>query len=487
MIHPEQDSPKMKAMTTDDGIEADNKTADAPKTVIVRKSSKVSTVVALVVLGIVTGIGGYMWMHASQSKDASNSAKKKDRMPPVTVATAVQQNVPIEVRSIGNVLSYSVVNVVPQVSGQLTKVTFTQGQAVKKGDLLFEIDPRPYQAALQQAQGNVAKDTAQVAAARANVAKDQAQVELLQATVSKDVASAQYAKDEMTRYASLVKQGAVSNEQSEQMTTNAATSEQQIEADKKAVENQKQVLNADKAAIATAQGTLEADKAVISNAQIQLGWTQIRSPLDGRTGSLNVYQGNVVQANQSTPLVTIEQVQPIYIQFTLPEQNLDQIRRAITDKTLKVEALIEGAKADNVEGTVSFLQNTVDTTSGTVSMRAMFANSRSKLFPGQFVDVVVTMPSDGATVVVPATALQTSQQGNSIYVVQPDNSVKFISVELKRTYGNMAAIGKGLNAGDVVVTDGQLQLSPGMKVTIQKTTVGMPPPTNAGAPPSESQ
>ena len=474
----------MKAITTE-GSETESKVSDEPKTIVVRKGSKAATLIALVVLGAITAVGGYVLMHSSQTKDSG--AAKRDKAPPVTVAQAVSQNVPIEVRTIGNVLSYSVVNVVPQVSGQLTKVTFTQGQVVKKGDLLYQIDPRPYQAALQQAQGNVAKDVALVNAARANLAKDTAQVGLLQATVGKDVAAASYAKDEMKRYASLVNQGAVSHEQSEQMTTNAATSEQQIEADKKAVENAQQVLNADKAAIATAQGTLEADRAAASNASIQLGWTEIRSPLDGRTGSLNVYEGNVVQANQTTPLVTIDQVQPIYIQFTLPEQNLDQIRRAITDKTLKVAASIEGQKADSVEGTVSFLQNTVDTTSGTVSMRATFANTRKKLFPGQFVDVVVTMPSDGATVVVPATALQTSQQGNSVYVVQADNTVKFVTVDLKRTYGNLAAIGKGLNPGDIVVTDGQLQLNPGMKVSVQRNSSGMAPQQNAGAPPSESQ
>jgi multidrug efflux system membrane fusion protein len=307
---------------------------------------------------------------------------------------------------------------------------------------------------------------------------------MLQANVAKDVAAAKYADAEQKRYATLVKQGAVSSEQSDQMSTNAATAQAVIDADNKAVENARDVVNADKAAIDTAIGTLQADQAAASNAKIQLGWTEIRSPLDGRTGSLNVYEGNVVQANQTTALVTIDQITPIYIQFTLPELSLDQIRSGIQNGTLKVEALIEGQKTDSVEGSVSFLQNTVDTTSGTVTLRATFANAKTRLFPGQFVDVVVTMPSDGNTVVVPATALQTSQQGNSVYVVQPDNTVNFVTVELKRTYGNMAAIGKGLKAGDVVVTDGQLQLTPGAKVAIQKT-MGRPPDTNAGAPPSE--
>ena len=312
---------------------------------------------------------------------------------------------------------------------------------------------------------------------------------MLQATLSKDVASAQYAAAEMKRYGLLVQQGAVSHEQSDQMSTNNATAQALIEADKKSVENEQEVLKADQAAIATARGTLEADEAAADNSRIQLGWTKISSPLDGRTGSLNVYQGNIVQANQTTALVTIDQIQPIYIQFTLPEQNLDQIRESIANNTLRVDALIEGRKADSVRGTVSFLQNTVDTTSGTVGLRATSPNLTKNLFPGQFVDIVVTMPSDGQTVVVPATALQTSQQGNSVYVVKPDNTVDFVSVDVKRTFGNMAAIGSGIKAGDTVVTDGQLQLTPGAKISIQQTPPGKQrgDSTNAGAPPSEGQ
>lgn len=451
--------------------------------------------IILAVLGMIVLAGAYFVFNPpSKGPDAgggdtgTKGGGKKDRPVPVTVATAQIQNVPIEIRSIGNVLPFSVVNVVPQVSGQLTKVTFTQGDTVKKGDLLFQIDPRSYQANLDQTLGTVAKDRAGVQAAQANLEKDKAQVGMLQANYQKDVASQQYAQAEQGRYQTLVQQGAVSHEQSDQMATNNATAQAVMEADKKQIENAREVLNADKAAIATAMGTLEADKAAADNARLQLEWTQIRSPIDGRTGSLNVYQGNVIQANQATPLVTIDQVQPIYIQFTLPEQYLDGIRKAQADNTLKVKAMVEGQMRDSVQGTVSFLQHTVDTTSGTVSMRAIFANSEKRLFTGQFVDVIVTMPAEGSTVVVPQTALQTSQQGNSVYVVKPNNTVSFVSVDLKRTFGDMAAI-SGLNAGDVVVTDGQLQLTPGAKISIQENPFGKrkDDASNAGAPPSESQ
>lgn len=439
-------------------------------TVPVAKSGPPFKLLVLLLIGVGACVAAFFYFRMEKPQEAGRGPameSKRNRIVPISVATARVQDVPIQLRTIGNVLPYSVVNVVPQVNGQLMKVHFTQGQFVKKGDLLFQIDSRSYEAAVQQAEGTAAKDRAGIQAAKANLEKDRAQVGMLEANLKKDIASLKYAQQEMARYGTLVQQGAVSHEQSDQMATNATTAQAVIDADRKAVENAQEVLNADRAAIATAEGTLAADMAAVRTAKIQLDWTQIRSPLDGRTGSLNVYEGNVVQANQTTPLVTISQVQPIYIQFTLPEKNLDQIRQAIARNTLSVQALINGEQADTVQGKVSFMQSTVDTTSGTVAMRATFANSSKKLYPGQFVDIVVTMPDEGRTVVVPATALQTSQQGNSVYVVQPNNTVTFVKVDLKRTYGDVAAIGSGLNPGDVVVTDGQLQLTPGAKISIQ--------------------
>lgn len=452
----------------EDSIVTTHTTAD--ETVSVDKQNKsglVRPILLTVLILILAGAAYFFWGGHRTSNDKKGEVKKQ-RSAPVNVATARIQDVPIEVRTIGNVLPYSVVNIVPQVSGQLQKVFFTQGQSVKKGDLLFQIDPRTYQAALDQALGNVARDEAQIRSAQANLAKDQATVGTLEANVSRDYSLARLAKTQMSRYDKLVLEGAVSHEQSDQMTTNAATAEAAIEADKKAVENAKEVLNADRAAIQTAQGTLKADQAMVENARIQLGFCQIRSPITGRTGSLNVYEGNVVTANSATPLVSINQVQPIYVTFTVPEQNLDQVRKCMVDKSLTVQALIEGKRKEKFIGAVTFLESTVNTTSGTVTLRATFPNEDSKLFPGQFVDVIVTMPPDGQTTVVPSSAVQTSQQGNSVYVVKPDKTVDFVPVELKRTYGDLAAIGNGLKAGDVVVTDGQLQLTPGAHVDIVK-------------------
>jgi multidrug efflux system membrane fusion protein len=432
-----------------------------------KKPGLVRPILLMVLVLILAGAAYFYWGGQKTSNDKKGEGKKQ-RSAPVNVATAKIQDVPIEVRTIGNVLPYSVVNIVPQVGGQLQKAFFTQGQNVKKGDLLFQIDPRTYQAALDQALGNVARDEAQVKSAQANLAKDQANVGTLEANVSRDYSLSRLAKTQMTRYDRLVVEGAVSHEQSDQMTTNAATAEATIEADKKAVENAKEVLNADRAAIQTAQGTLKADQAMVENARIQLGFCQIRSPITGRTSSLNVYEGNVVTANSPTPIVSINQVQPIYVTFTVPEQNLDQVRKCMVDKTLTVQALIEGKRKEKFIGSVTFLESTVNTTSGTVTLRATFPNLDGTLFPGQFVDVIVTMPPDGQTTVVPSSAVQTSQQGNAVYVVKPDKTVDFVPVELKRTYGDLAAIGKGLNAGDVVVTDGQLQLTPGAHVDIVK-------------------
>lgn len=456
----------------EDSLVTTHTTSDGSVDVEKAKKSGMVRPILLTVLILILAGAAYLFWGGQKGATEKKADSKKSRSAPVNVAIARIQDVPIEVRTIGNVLPYSVVNIIPQVGGQLQKVFFTQGQNVKKGELLFQIDPRTYEAALEQALGNVARDQAQVKSAQANLAKDEATVGTLQANVSRDYSLSRLAKTQMSRYDKLVVEGAVSHEQSDQMTTNAATAEATIEADKKAVENAKEVLNADRAAIQTAQGTLRADQAMVDSARINLGFTQIRSPINGRTGSLNVYEGNVVTANSATPIVSINQIEPIYVTFTVPEQNLDQVRKCMVDKTLTVQALIEGKRKEKFIGSVTFLESTVNTTSGTVALRATFPNRDGKLFPGQFVDVIVTMPPDGKTTVVPSSAVQTSQQGNSVYVVKPDKTVDFVTVDLKRTYGDLAAIGNGLNAGDVVVTDGQLQLTPGARVDIVKQPTG---------------
>jgi membrane fusion protein, multidrug efflux system len=425
--------------------------------------------VKAVVIGLVCtallGTGIYFLAPHAGKTEGGRSGKAKGPVA-VTVAIAKTETVPIEIRTTGNILPYSVVNIVPQVGGQLSSVHFTQGQTVKKGDLLFQIDPRPYKASLDQALGNVAKDKANVTAARANTARDQATVSQLQATMKKDQASLDYAHIEAKRYRNLVQQGAISMEQADQTVTTDATASAQIEADKKQIENARAVVNSDKAMIETAIGTLEADQAVAENAKIQLDWCTIRAPIDGRTSSLLVYEGNVVAANNATALVTIAQVQPIYVQFTIPEEYLDAVRRCLANNTLRIRAMIEGQTADHVAGTASFLENTVNTTSGTALLRAEFANNHLRLYPGQFVDVSVTMPPNAPSVVVPISAIQTTQKGNAVYVVGADKKVQLVPVELARTTDDWAAISSGIDAGMTIVTDGQLQLTPGATAKI---------------------
>jgi membrane fusion protein, multidrug efflux system len=408
-----------------------------------------------------------LWYFAESTKKLPEP--KKEREVPVTVALATTASVPVEIKSIGNVLPFSVVNVIPQASGMLKKVCFKQGQFVKVGDPLFMIDPGPYRASLLQASGNVSKDIANIKQAEAALSRDLAQVGQIEANLAKDQATADMAAVQSERYAQLLKQGAVSKEQSDQMNTNLAVARATLEADRKQIDNAKSVVEADKAAIQTAMGQKEADEGAKDTAKIQLGWTTIFSPINGRTGSLNVYEGNVVTAQSNTPLVSIAQVKPIYVTFTVPEQYLDQVRSAMKEKTLRIQADIEGVRANAVQGEVSFIENTVNTTTGTVVMRAAFDNDDHRLFPGQFVDVTVTIPSRQDTVVVPNTALQTTQQGTAVFVVDPaTNKVSLAPVELLRTTADFAAIGKGIKSGDVIVTDGQLQLGPGVKVKIVK-------------------
>jgi multidrug efflux system membrane fusion protein len=364
---------------------------------------------------------------------------------PVVVATAVQKSVPVEVAAVGNVEAYSTISVRGQVSGELTKVYFHEGDFVKKGDLLFEIDPRPLEAAVKQAEATLARDTAALHQYEANLARD--------------MANERYAKSQAERYGTLFKDGVMSKDQMEQTSSAADALSQAVAADRAAIESAK-------ADIAAARATLE-------NARVQLGYTQIRSPVDGRTGNLTVKQGNVITAG-STELMTVNQVQPIYVTFSVPEMHLPAIKRYMSQGRLQVIARSQETDAQPEIGYLTFIDNTVDPSTGTIKLKGTFANSDRKLWPGQFVRVILRLATKDDAIVIPNQAVQTGQDGTFVYVVKADRTVESRPVTTGGRVDQDLVIEKGLRAGEVVVTEGQLRLAPGSRVQFRDDRQGAP-------------
>ena len=330
---------------------------------------------------------------------------------PVLVAQAVETNVPVLINPppVGHVMPYSTVTIRPQIGGVISRVHFQEGQEVKKGDLLFTIDPRPMQAALD--------------AARAALARDQAQLE--------------NAKIQFDREQKLFDQKLVSQDE----------------------------FDTSKAGFDALIGTVAADHAAITNADLNLEFTGIRAPFDGRTGSLQFHEGNVVKAPDDT-LLTINQIHPIYVAFAVPEQYLPEIKREMREKTLKVMATFQNMDAPP-QGELTFIDNAVDTTTGTIQLKATFSNEDSTLWPGQFVQVALTLSDLTNVVVVPSQAVQTGQNSQFVYVVKPDQTAEERPVTIGITYQGETVVQSGLQAGETVVTDGQLRLEPGTKVNIK--------------------
>ncbi|HEX9024629.1 MAG TPA: efflux RND transporter periplasmic adaptor subunit [Geobacteraceae bacterium] len=346
----------------------------------------------------------------------SACSSKKDppkERPPVPVVTAgvVQKSVPVQIRAIGNVEAYNTVSVKAQVNGTISRVHFTEGEDVAKGRLLFAIDPRPFEAALRRAEATLAKDRAQ----------------------------ARFAREQAQRYGSLLKDGIVTKDQSDQLLANA---------------------DALDAAIA-------ADRATVEDARILLGYCYIRSPIDGRTGNLAVRVGNLVKANDVPVLVTITQLAPIFVAFTVPEKELLQIKKYLAGGKLRVDAVVPNDPKGPENGTISFLDNAVDTTTGTIKLKGTFANKDRRLWPGQFVNVVLTLTSIPDALVVPTQALQTGQTGQYVFIVKGDRSVESRPVAAGQALDGETVVTSGLRAGETVVIDGQLQLAPGTKVEIR--------------------
>ncbi len=326
---------------------------------------------------------------------------------PVKVAQALQKNVPVQVRAIGNIEAFTSVAIKSQVSGQIARVHFTEGSDVEKGALLISIDPEPFQATLSQCEAALAKDQAQ----------------------------ANFARDQAARYEGLLKDGIVTRDQYELLQSTAES----------------------------LAASLVADRAAIKNASIQLGYCSIRSPISGRTGTIALQPGNLVKAND-LPIVTINQVSPIYATFSLPEKRLAELKRAMAARQLKIEAVIPNEPGSTETGTISFMDNAVNPATGTIKLKGVFANRSRKLWPGQFTDVLITLASRQNAVVVPTQAIQTSQQGEFVYVVKPDNTVEMRQITSAAAAGEETVVEKGLAAGETVVVDGQLRLTPGAVV-----------------------
>jgi len=362
---------------------------------------------------------------------------------PVTVATAVQKSVPIQLRPIGNVESYASITIKAQVAGELVRIHFSEGQEVKKGDLLFEIDRRPYEQALHQAEANLNRDLAQQTQAEANLGRDLAQAE--------------NARAQAARYAKLTAEGVISKEQNDTMRTTSRSADESA--------------RADQAAIESARAAVAADKASVEKAKLDLEYCEIRSPIDGRTGSLQVKQGTLIKSNADTAMVVVNQLYPAYVTFSVPEDQLGVIRKSMAQGPLAVEAEVPSDPGEPARGQLSFIDNTVDSATGAIKLKATFSNKEHKLWPGQFVNVVMTIGDESGTV-VPSEAVQTGQQGQYAFVVKADQTVENRVLTVGRTIGRETVIAKGIAPGETVVTDGQLRLVPGFKVEIVNSASG---------------
>lgn len=379
---------------------------------------------------------------AGCSGDTAES-KQPPRRPavPVAVAKVEQKTMPLQIQAIGTVESYAVVAVRAQVGGELFRAHVKEGQDVKKGELLFNIDPRPFEAVLAQAQATLSNHQVAVQQARANQARDEAQWK------NADV--------QAKRYADLFKRELVAQADYDQFRTNA--------------EALAATVRADEAAVRSAEELVRADQASVDTAKLQLAYTTIRSPIDGRAGSLQLNQGNIVRAtgtNDST-LITLNQIRPIYVTFTVPQQQLPSIKRYMAAEKLAVKAVPAGDPKP-ATGVVTFVDNTVDITTGTIRLKASFTNEDGRLWPGQFANVTLILATEADAIVVPSQAVQSGQQGSSyVFVVKPDSTVDLRPVVLARTQGSETVIAKGLEKDEMVVIDGQPRLTAGVKVEIR--------------------
>src|SRR5580704_14983562 len=348
---------------------------------------------------------------------ASGCAKQQAAPPAhlatrVTVAQVIQKTMPVEVTAVGNVEAISTISIRAQVAGEVQNIQFKEGDFVKKGQVLLTIDPRPYDAALAQAK----------------------------AALARDKATGKYNRAQAQRYKTLFDQGVVPAEQVDSFTSAADASD----------------------------ATVNSDEAAVKTAELNLEYCTIESPIDGRTGTVMVKAGNLVKV-ADVPIVVINQVNPIYVNFTVPQQYWPDIKQDIERRALHVTVTIPQNSGRPVEGTLTFVDNIVDSTTGTIHLRGTFENSQNRLWPGLYVGVLLTLSQQPNATVVPAHSIVTTQQGSSAFVVKANNTVEQRTVLPNRTIDNYTVVDKGLQSGEVIVTDGQVNLVPGAKIEVKNS------------------
>jgi multidrug efflux system membrane fusion protein len=330
---------------------------------------------------------------------------------PVTTAPVLNKSMPIEISVIGTAEAYSNVAIRSQITGQLEKVNFTEGDEVEQGQVLFTLDRRPLELALREAQANLERDTAK----------------------------AENAALMHKRYEDLAKRGIATREQ----------------------------VDTSRADMSALNATVSADKAAVENATVQLDYATIKAPISGRTGALMVHEGNLVRANDQTPLVTINQVMPMSVSFAIPEARLSELKRYMAGGSLRVTATPPNDDGPAAVGRIAFVDNAVDENTGTIRIKGTFPNSDRRLWPGQFVNVVVTLTTDPKAIVVPSVAVQNGQQGTYVFVVKPDQTVDMRLVTVNRVSASETVLAGGVQPGDTVVTDGHLRLVPGSRISVK--------------------
>lgn len=352
-----------------------------------------------------------------------SSCKKKDKakeskpaiVVPILSAVATTKDIPVELQAIGAAEAYTTISVKSRIGGYLQEVHFKEGDEVKAGDPLFTIDPRPYQAALKQAKAVLAKDSAQLQNARLTA----------------------------SRYESLAKEGFASQQDSDLTRTNARA----------------------------AANVVAADKAAVEKANLDLSYCYIHSPISGRTGSILIQNGNLVNANDTKAMVVVTQFKPIYVNFAVPAQYLSEIRKRKEEGTLAIEASVPRSDTPPVTGEITFIDNTVDSATGTIRMKATFDNDENALWPGQFVNVTIKLYVISEAVVVPSQAVMSGQKGQFVYIVKGDATVEMRDVTSEYELNGDSVIESGLSSGEKVVTDGQLRLAAGSKVSIKNQEI----------------